>query len=56
MGANPCRTQSLPCIWFGASRILTLGQPHWLLNKSFAEIGTKFPNSILKIENKIYRS
>jgi hypothetical protein len=25
MGANPCCTQSLPCIWFGASRILTLG-------------------------------
>jgi hypothetical protein len=27
-GANPCCTQSLPCIWFGASRILTLGQPY----------------------------
>ena len=27
-GANPFRTQSLPCTWFGESRKLTLGQPH----------------------------
>jgi hypothetical protein len=55
-GANPCRTQSLSCIWFGASRVLTLSQPYYFEN-IFLDKNSEFHIPFfLNFENKLYRS
>jgi hypothetical protein len=55
MGGNPCCTQSLPCIRFGASRILALGQP-LALTKKILEKEPMFQFPIFEIFRKqIYR-